>query len=87
MENECTWCGALIQYHAGWGKPYHRRGWFHFDCGTRWHPQYGWSRDFGGRCEANVYKKALRFIAKPRACDIKKARRTARVALVNGAQY
>ena len=84
MEKQCRWCGAALQYHAGHGRPYRRNGWFHYECGTRWHPDSGWNRDLDGRCEANVYERALNYIKMKRTITVVEAQRVVREALKEG---
>jgi hypothetical protein len=40
---ECKFCGAGRQIHGGHGGQHRRFGWFHYECGTRWHHEHGWS--------------------------------------------
>ena len=84
MEKQCRWCGAAPSYHGGHGRPVRYHGWFRYRCGARWHPEHGWARDLGGKCVATIYKRALLFIVKTRAYDIKAARRVARKAIKEG---
>jgi NTP pyrophosphatase (non-canonical NTP hydrolase) len=39
---QCPNCGAALQIHCGYNRPYRRHGWYVFGvCGSRWHPQHG----------------------------------------------
>lgn len=42
--SECPSCGAALQIHDGYHRPYRRLGWYVFgECGSRWHPEHGFS--------------------------------------------
>ena len=66
---QCPNCGAALQIHSGYNRPYRRHGWYVFgECETRWHPQHGLSisqlcrvrRDLlDARRERNEARKAL----------------------------
>lgn len=49
---KCDNCGADLQVNYGQRVPFRRHGWFHYVCGTRWHPKHGWSYVWGN-CRAN----------------------------------
>jgi hypothetical protein len=81
MERQCQWCGAYLSTHGGHGGPIRRHGWVSYECGTRWHPQHGWSRDLVGGCEARAYKSALEAIRYSQPLGNTRARRIAADAL------
>lgn len=60
----CKHCKAAMQrltLQTGIeGSPYRRFGWYHYRCGTRWHPEHGWSRLGASYCEVNVLTKKVR---------------------------
>jgi len=47
VPKKCKGCGALLQrlqLQSGvYGSPYKQHGWYRFYCGTKWHPEHGWS--------------------------------------------
>lgn len=57
---------------------------FRYRCGTRWHPERGWVRGHDGRCEANVYERALNYIRVKRTITVAEAKRVVREALKEG---
>ena len=84
MEKQCRWCGAAPSIHGGHGRPVRYHGWFRYRCGTRWHPEHGWSQDHGGGCVANIYERALSYIKMKRTITAAEAKRVARQALKEG---
>ena len=83
MEKQCRWCGAAPSIHGGHGRPIRLHGWFRYQCGTRWHPEHGWSR-CDDTCRANVYERALNYIKMKRTITVAEVRRVARQALKEG---
>jgi len=47
MPDKCKYCKAPMQRlrlrDGHLGSPYRRFGWYHYDCGMRWHPEHGWT--------------------------------------------
>ena len=63
---QCPNCGAALQIHCGYNRPYRRHGWFVYgECESRWHPEHGLniSRLCEVRRERDEARKALRLLA------------------------
>ena len=81
--SRCPLCGMPACIHGGHGGPIKRNGWISYECGTRWHKQWGWSAGHSG-CLAQRYFNALHKIAHGRLSDRQKLR-VAREAIDRGA--
>jgi hypothetical protein len=55
----CPVCGAKRTVHGGYFYPIRRHGWWHYQCGRRWHPERGWSTFGEYQCESDRMSFAL----------------------------
>jgi len=70
----CSRCGAAPSLHGGTGRQIRRNGWSSYQCGSRWHVDYGFR--FSDGCTLGVLRKCLVKVTRMR--DMVRARRMAR---------